>query len=95
MAKRKIRKLKKGVCYFIEWRDAYSGPNSWQSQDEIEDMFHDEYLVWTLGWLQKETEHYYIFASSVTRKASHDSKGSVWAIPKGMVATLREVTFDD
>lgn len=88
------RKLKLGTCYFIEWLDAYSGPNTWQTEVEVDEMLQD-YFVWTLGWLQKETEHYYIFASTVARSSKADARSSVWAIPKGMIVRVREVGWDE
>lgn len=87
---RKIR-LKLGTPYFIEWIDAYSGPNSWQTEEEVEEMFTDDYVCWTLGWLQKVTERYYIFSS--TTVPQRGSKGSVWAIPKKMIIRVEEVGY--
>ncbi len=84
-------KPKRGVPYFIEWIDASAAPNKWQSHEEIDEMFDEDYIVWTLGWFHKETENYYIFCSTVSK--ANDAKAAVWAIPKGMIVRLKEVSY--
>jgi len=54
-------------------------------------MFDEDYIVWTLGWFHKETENYYIFCSTVSK--ANDAKAAVWAIPKGMIVRLKEVSY--
>lgn len=88
----KLKTLKQGVCYWVEWIDAYSGPNSWITDDDIESMTDGDYTVWTLGWFIKENKNYYVFCSTTSKDSSR--KSAVWAIPKGMIVKVKEVGYD-
>lgn len=85
------KKLKPGQTYYVEWLDAYSGPNTWLSEDEIETMTEGDYTCWTLGWLYKENANYYVFCSTTSKCG--DKRGAVWAIPKGMIISVKEVMY--
>ena len=89
-----MRKPRIGEPYWIEWIDAYTAADSaWTRQADVDEFFEQEMVIWTMGWLQKVTKHYYIFAGSVSRSTGQDQQTGLIAIPKGMILQIKEASY--
>ena len=75
---------RKYPAVLITWDDAEVS-NDWAIQGESPEL--EEALVETLGFLVKETEKYYLVASTL----SGDHTNARTKIPKGMVKSFRKV----
>jgi hypothetical protein len=75
---------RKYEAVLITWDDAEVS-NDWEIQ--VEGTPLEEALVETLGFLVKETEKYYVVASTL----SADHTNARTKIPKGMVKSLKKV----
>jgi len=75
---------RKYPAVLIVWDDAEVS-NDWDIQNEYAELA--EALVETLGFLVKETEKYYLVASTL----SGDHTNARTKIPKGMVKSFKKV----
>lgn len=72
----------------IVWDDAEVS-NDWEINEATNGGELEEALVETLGFLLKETEKYYVIASTL----SGDHANARTKIPKGMVKAIHKVTI--
>ncbi len=75
---------RKYPAVLITWDDAEVS-NDWELQSEGPEL--EEALVETLGFLVKETEKYYLVASTL----SGEHTNARTKIPKGMVKSFKKV----
>lgn len=75
---------RKYPAVLVVWDDAEVS-NDWELQSEGPEL--EEALVETLGFLVKETEKYYLVASTL----AGDHTNARTKIPKGMVKSFRKV----
>lgn len=78
------------ILTYIEWQDAYTNSEGWQSKESI--LEHDEgkdaYIIRQAGWVIKETDKYLIIADKW--HPAEDNYADWTVIPKTWIRKRKE-----
>jgi len=76
--------------YLIVWRDAYSSPDEWYTEDQQPE--NAEYLVYSTGYITSSTKDYYTVASTITQENAYCL---IMNIPKKMVVSKQKLVLSN
>ena len=80
---------------YLEWEDAYSVSNEWQTEKEISGILNDEsFIVKQTGFVLKETDEFIVLANQLNELSLSDNQYSgLHRIPAGCIRKRVSLTI--